>query len=87
MKPKNLKNVVITVQILLVLFVLKKTCTHKTKIFYRKAMNKVVLKLLVLRKFYILKIIYNIVVLFYKYLLILTTSCIGHIDLGKYRTV
>ena len=66
MKPKSLKNVVITVQILLVLFVLKKTCTHKTKIFYRKTMNKVVLKILVLRKFYILKIIYNKIVLFYQ---------------------
>ena len=66
MKPKNLKNVVVTVLILLVLFVKKKTCTHKTKIFYKKTMNKVVLKLLVLRNFYILKIIYNKIVLSYQ---------------------
>ena len=66
MKPKNLKNVVVTILILLVLFVKKKTCTHKTKIFYRKTMNKVLLKLLVLRNFYIIKIVYNIIVLFYQ---------------------
>ena len=66
MKPKNLKNVAAQIQILLVLFVLKKTYTHKTKIFYRKTMNKVVLKLLVLWNFYILKIIYNKILLFYQ---------------------